>query len=235
VLKTDLKKVNRLLITRFGIPERNFKMPDPLSMLLGTILSQNTNDNNSFQAYKNLVNKFPKWDLILSAKDLEIEKAIRVAGLGNQKAKAIKNVVTYVFEKKGIVSLDYLREKKNEEILDELTSLDGVGVKTASCVLLFSLDRNVCPVDTHVHRTLNRIGLVKTSAPDKTFREIYQSLPDGIGHQIHTNLIKLGRMYCKPTNPVCKSCPLISICKFESKTNLKANPHEKNFMLLDHI
>ena len=75
-------------------------------------------------------------------------------------------------KERGEVSLEHLRKMKDEEILDELTKFPGIGVKTASCVLLFSLRRNVCPVDTHVHRTLNRIGIVKTSAPDKTFYSI---------------------------------------------------------------
>lgn len=235
MLKTELKKVNKLLINRFGVPERNSQLPDPLSMLLGTILSQNTNDKNSYQAYKNLIHKFPDWNMLLSARVSEIEKLIRVAGLGNQKAKAIKRVVTYLSKNKGEVNLDYLREKENGEILNELTSLEGVGLKTASCVLLFALERNICPVDTHVHRTLNRTGLVKTSTPDKTFAVISPNLPERIGHQIHTNLIKLGRTYCKPQKPVCKSCPLVKICKYEFKTDIEANPSAKDFMLLDQI
>lgn len=235
MLKTDLKKVNKLLIKRFGVPERNSQLPDPLSMLLGTILSQNTNDKNSYQAYKNLIKKFPDWKMILSVKISEIEKEIRVAGLGNQKARAIKRVVTYLSRSRGEVNLDYLREKENEEIINELTSLDGVGLKTASCVLLFSLERNICPVDTHVHRTLNRVGLVKTSTPDKTFTAINLNLPDGTGHQMHTNLIKLGRTYCKPQKPACKKCPLVKICKYELKTDIEANPTGNDFLLLDQI
>lgn len=235
MLKTELNKVNKLLINRFGIPERKFHMPDPLSMLLGTILSQNTNDKNSYQAYKNLISKYPDRNLLLSAKVSEIEKVIRIAGLGRQKAKTIKGVVKYLSKNRGEINLDYLRERENREIINELTSLDGVGLKTASCVLLFSLNRNVCPADTHVHRTLNRIGLVKTSTPDKTFTEINEKLPEGTGHQIHTNLIKLGRTYCRSQKPMCKSCPLEEICKYELKTDIEANPTGKDFMLLDQI
>jgi endonuclease-3 len=233
--RSDLTKLNTLLIRRFGIPKRNLEFPDPLSMLIGTILSQNTNDNNSFKAYNNLVMKYPTWDMLAGTKTQEIEKVIRVAGLGNQKAKAIKKVVKYLLNSRGEVSLDYLRDRDNQSVLEELVSLDGVGLKTASCVLLFSLDRNICPVDTHVHRTMNRIGLVKASAPDKTFMAINQVLPEGIGHQLHTNLIKLGRTYCKPSNPLCKSCPVEKICKYEKKTDKEGKIEEKNFMLLDNI
>ena len=124
----------------------------------------------------------------------------------------------------------------DEEILTELTSFKGIGVKTASCVLLFSLDRNVCPVDTHVHRTLNRIGLVKTKTPDKTFEKINGKLPEGVAHQFHTNLIKLGREICKPAKPNCSVCPLLRNCKFKHKNLTNVNTTNNNsFLLLDSI
>jgi endonuclease-3 len=124
----------------------------------------------------------------------------------------------------------------DEEILTELTSIKGIGVKTASCVLLFSLDRNICPVDTHVHRTLNRIGLVNTKTPDKTFEHIKDQLLDGVAHQFHTNLIKLGREICKPAKPSCSVCPLLKVCEFESK-NLESTSRVRTdgFLLLDSI
>ena len=124
----------------------------------------------------------------------------------------------------------------DEDILSDLTSIKGIGVKTASCVLLFSLDRNVCPVDTHVHRTLNRIGIVKTKSPDKTFESINKNLPSGIAHQFHTNLIKLGREICKPAKPLCSICPLKKECKFKHKNfENVASVNSKNFLLLDTI
>ena len=76
------------------------------------------------------------------------------------------------------------------------------------------MQRNVCPVDTHVHRTSNRIGLVETKTPDKTFTILNENLPDGIAHQFHTNLIKLGRQICKPAKPFCSVCPLLNVCQF---------------------
>jgi endonuclease-3 len=103
-------------------------------------------------------------------------------------------------------------------------------------VLLFSLDRNVCPVDTHVHRTLNRIGLIKTNSTDKTYLLINNEMPEGIAHQFHTNLIRLGREICKPANPNCAGCPLIKICEYENKNLLESTKSKKNdFMLLDSI
>ena len=120
--------------------------------------------------------------------------------------------------------------------MTELTSYNGVGVKTASCVLLFSLGRNICPVDTHVHRTLNRIGIVKTNNPEKTFYEILDKIPENTAHSFHTNLIRLGREICKPANPNCFICPVNKICKYDQK-NLTVTKQIKkiDFMLLDNL
>ncbi len=235
-MKKKIEKINQLLIEHFGIPAKAKELPTPLDTIIGTILSQNTNDKNSYQAYRNLKDKFKSWDELTKLSASQIEKFIKVAGLGKQKSKAIYELVQSLKKTQKNISLDHIKEKPNDEILDVLTSYKGVGVKTASCVLLFSLGRNVCPVDTHVHRTLNRIGLVNTNNPEKTFYAILNHIPEGIAHSFHTNLIRLGREICKPTNPDCSICPLIKICKYDQK-NLAANKKRRkiDFMLLDNL
>jgi len=235
-MQKRIKKINELLIGFFGIPRRNKKKPDPVDILIGTILSQNTNDKNSYQAYRNLKRKYSKWEEVAMLPPSKIEKIIKVAGLGKQKSKAIKNVLKGLMEKNGRISLKYLNGNDDETTINKLTEFDGVGVKTASCVLLFSMNRNVCPVDTHVHRTLNRIGLVNSSSPDKTFTELFGNIPEGAAHSFHTNLIRLGREICKPSNPNCEICPIRKICRYELK-NLKVNRINKknDFILLDNI
>jgi endonuclease-3 len=235
-LEQKIRKINSLLLKHFGNPDRPKKLPKPIDALIATILSQNTNDKNSYQAFSNLKNNFKTWGEVADAPRRKIEAAIKVAGLGKQKSAAIKNFFKQLKKKKSNLNLNYIKKLNDEEILDDLTSINGIGVKTASCVLLFSLDRNVCPVDTHVHRTLNRIGLVKTVSPEKTFFQIDGNLPEGTAHQFHTNLIKLGREVCKPTKPLCTICPLIKICTFDNK-NLaqKAKRKTDNFLLLDSI
>ena len=235
-LQKQIIKINKLLINHFGIPKKNEKPPDPLEMIIATILSQNTNDKNSYQAYKNLKNKFKSYEELADAKRASIEKEIKIAGLGKQKSEAIKNLLTDLKEKRKNLSLDFVIDMNNNEAVKELSSYKGVGVKTASCVLLFSLERDVCPVDTHVHRTLNRIGLVKTSSPDKTFFQINTKFPKGIAHSFHTNLIRLGREICKPKNPSCVNCPLLNMCSYEEKNMNKPKDQKSNsFMLLDNI
>lgn len=231
-----INKINKSLIDHFGIPKKAKKLPDPLDAIIGTILSQNTNDNNSYKAYRNLKDNFKNWDELVLLNPLQIEKYIKVAGLGKQKSKAIYNLLRSLKKNQKRLSLNHIKDQSDKNILDELTSYNGVGVKTASCVLLFSLDRNICPVDTHVHRTLNRIGLVDTNTPEKTFYALLNKLPEGVAHSFHTNLIKLGREFCKSQKPICSGCPLLKICKYEEK-NLEAINHSKknSFMLLDNL
>lgn len=228
--------VNALLLERFGIPPRNKKLPDPVDMLIATILSQNTNDNNSYKAFQNLRKRFKNWEEVAEAKRTSIEKEIKVAGLGLQKSKAIKEFLTEIKKKKGSITLNHLKTFDNIEAINELTGYNGVGVKTASCVLLFAMDRNICPVDTHVHRTVNRLGITNTKTPDKTFFALNENFPKYIAHQFHTNLIRLGREICKPKNPACGLCPLVKVCNFDQKNLDGKNIYkERSFMLLDNI
>lgn len=235
-MKKKILNIDQLLIEHFGVPPKSKKLPDPLDTIIGTILSQNTNDNNSYKAYRNLKDNFSNWEELAVLNSYQIEKYIKVAGLGKQKSKAIYELLQLLKKRHKKISLNHIKRKSDIQILEELTSYNGVGVKTASCVLLFSLDRNICPVDTHVHRTLNRIGIVNTKTPEKTFYEILNNFPDGAAHSFHTNLIRLGREYCKPLVPNCPACPLVKICRYENKTTNSVKGYKQNsFMLLDNL
>ena len=235
-LKRKITQINKLLLKKYGLPPRPAVPPDPVDLLIATILSQNTNDKNSYRAFKNLKEKHPSWNQIAELSLKAIEKLIKPAGLGKQKSVAIKSFLTGMLKEKGSISLKYLKDMDNDSVLIDLTSRKGIGIKTASCVLLFSMRRNVCPVDTHVHRTTNRLGIVSTNSPDKTFAAINSGMPENTAHSFHTNLIRLGREICKPAKPLCAVCPLLKICGYKDK-NLdgKTGHKENNFMLLDSI
>ncbi len=98
-MKKKIEKINKLLIRRFGIPPRPKKLPTPLDAIIGTILSQNTNDKNSYKAYKNLKDNFKNWDELSELKPTQIEKYIKVAGLGKQKSKAIYEILKSLKQK----------------------------------------------------------------------------------------------------------------------------------------
>ncbi len=235
-MNKKITQVNKLLVKKYGIPPRPENPPDPLEMLIATILSQNTNDKNSFKAYQNLKNNYKNWDQVASTALSQLEKSIKVAGLGKQKSKAIKDLLNSLLKEYGKITLNNVEEESNDFIISKLTGYKGVGVKTASCVLLFSLRRNVCPVDTHVHRTVNRIGIVEASTPDKTFYLLNSEFPKNIAHSFHTNLIRLGREICKPSQPQCFICPLQKICEYPDKNMAQSSAYKTNdFMLLDNI
>lgn len=235
-LTKKITKINSLLVQKFGIPRKNKKNPDSIDLLIATILSQNTNDKNSYKAFQNLKDNFKNWEEVEKLPASKIEKYIKIAGLGKQKSAAIKGFLKQLKLEKGKISLGHLNRKNNFEIIEDLTAYNGIGVKTASCVLLFAMGRNICPVDTHVHRTTNRIGLVDTKTPDKTFLILNEKLPEGIAHQFHTNLIRLGREICRPAKPICSTCPLIKICEYPNKNlNLVNKTVVNSFMLLDNV
>jgi endonuclease-3 len=231
-----IKIINKLLKQRFGLPHKAKELPKPIDMLIATILSQNTNDQNSYKAYQNLRKKYPDWDDANKARRTTIEKEIKIAGLGFQKSTAIKNLLNELKSKIGNFELEELNKLNDLESIEYLSSFKGIGVKTASCVLLFALGKNICPVDTHVHRTLNRIGIVDTKTPDKTFFQINQKFPPKIAHSFHTNLIRLGREICTPSGFTCSSCPVEKVCNFKDKNyEAKARSNARPFMLLDNV
>jgi len=235
-MQNKIKKVNNLLVKQFGIPPRKNELPDSVDMIIATILSQNTNDNNSYKAFQNLKEKYKTWEEILKVRRTTIEKEIRVAGLGFQKSTAIKNFIKEIYRERKEITLSHIETMDDNSAITELTKYKGIGVKTASCVLLFAEGRNICPVDTHVHRTVNRIGIVKGSTADKTFLELNQNFPEKIAHQFHTNLIRLGREVCTPKNPSCGICPVLNECDFKEKhLENKKMKKERKFMLLDSV
>lgn len=230
-IKTRLLKIEKQLDKCYGTPDR-VKKADPLDILVGTILSQNTNDDNSYKAFLKLKQAYDSWEKVAELTAGKIEKIIKTAGLGKQKSRAIKDLLNYLKKEKGEVTLSHHKLMSDEEIIEEMTAIPGIGLKTTSCLLLFGYGRNVCPVDTHVHRVMNKTGIVKTSSLDKTFKDIAQYVPDKRAYHLHTNLLKLGREFCRPTNPACNLCPIKKLCDYGMKHNSSGEKRINNRVLL---
>jgi endonuclease-3 len=213
--KDKLIKIHDAISKLFKIKKRG--KSNPLDILIATILSQNTNDLNSHRAFENLKRKFPDYESMMNADLSEIEEAIKIGGLAHQKAERIKTLLVELKERNGNFDLSFLKNLSVEDGLKFLTSFKGVGLKTAGCVLLFGFDKNVFPVDTHIHRILNRIGVVKTKTPDETFLKVKDLIPENLAYFLHTGLIKFGRLICKAREPLCGVCPVYKICEFENK------------------
>ena len=242
VLREKIYRVATLLEQLLGIPNLPRRPPHPLDMLIATVLSQHTNDRNSHRAYVRLRQKYPTWENVLDAPLQGISSAIRPGGMAQQKSMHIKKILSALRMRYGGLDLRFLKKKTDEEIFEILLSLDGVGVKTASCVLLFSLRRDVFPVDTHIHRICGRLGLApKYKTPEKTFAWMKGNIPDGKAYSFHTNLIRFGRKTCRATNPLCGACGLYKICLFQEKNKFRASMQTRtlaknyDFMLLDHV
>lgn len=224
-----------------GKPRQATRLPAPLDMLIATILSQNTNDKNSHRAYTNLRRRFPRWEDVANAPLRSLIAAIKVGGMAKQKSVRIQQTLRTIKNQYGRFDLSMLKRQSDDAIIDELTRLNGVGKKTAACVLLFSLGRDVFPVDTHVHRICNRLGLVATPTPEKTFDAMKHLVPKGRGYSFHTNLIRFGRKICRSANPACDICPLYDECVFEGKRRLTTavrrprSNADHDFMLLDNV
>lgn len=212
-MRDKLVLIDELLKDSFSQPQR--EKENPLDVLIRTILSQNTSDKNSHRAFANLKRKFPNWEDLIRAPEEEIEMEIRCGGLSQIKAARIKEALKRIKDKTDSLSLEFLEKLSVEEARNFLLSLPGVGNKTASCVLLFSFGKPVFPVDTHIHRIINRLGIFGNRLNPKKIEELVEAhLPPDRSLSLHLNLIRLGREICHSRNPECPKCPLKELCKF---------------------
>lgn len=187
----------------------------PLDQLILTLISQNTNWRNTSTAYNQLRRNFPTWEEVARAPLSELQKALRPGGLYRQKARYIKEILNIIKQKEGKLSLKRLREMDIHGILRYLLSLPGVGEKTARCVLLFSLNKSVLPVDTHIFRVSKRLGLIDYDLNIKQAQEkLSEIVPPGFYFDFHVKMILHGREFCKARNPLCKECFLKRMCDY---------------------
>ena len=184
-----------------------------LDELVATILSQNTSDSNSDAAFDELRRRFADWEAVRRAPVARIAKAIRGAGLSNLKAPRIKAILQEIHDKRGELSLDFLRSRPTDEALAYLRSFSGVGPKTAACVLLFACRKPVLPVDTHVHRVTRRLGLIRPrTGAAKAHEELARLVPSARVLEFHILLIRHGRTLCSARKPTCEECLLVDLC-----------------------
>lgn len=187
----------------------------PIAELILTVLSQSTNDRNRDVAYLALRERFASWEEIRDAPVDAVEEAIRPGGISKVKSARIKSILAAITETspERELSLDWLASRSVPDAQAYLTSLPGVGRKTAACVLLFALGMRDVPVDTHVSRVGTRLGLFRPAAP---FEEMHDELlaitPPGEELELHLNLLRHGRRTCHARRPACGDCALARMC-----------------------
>ena len=210
--KAKVRKITHLLERKYGIPRKK-RGADLLDILIQTILSQNTSDQNRDRAYQRLKARFPRWEDLLRAKMQSVIQAIRPGGLAAQKARRIFDILRWLKEREGKLTLLFLKKMGSEEIKTTLGVLKGIGPKTVHCLLLFGLGREAFPVDTHVLRVGRRLGFIpERISAEEAHRWMPPLIPKGKSLSLHLNLIRFGRSVCKAKKPECLGCFLADEC-----------------------
>jgi endonuclease-3 len=206
-------EVLRRLVAARPVLDRPGRLP-PVDELVCTILSQNTTDAARDRAFDSLRAAYPTWEAVAAAPVADVEDRIRVCGLANQKAPRIQGALRAIEERTGgPLELDFLRDMPVEEARAWLTSIDGIGVKTASIVLLFAFEKPALPVDTHVHRVAGRLGLIPAAMSAEKAHAALEALVDPDDYlAFHMALIRHGREVCRARRPACGACALADLC-----------------------
>lgn len=183
---------------------RTFEEMTPYEVLVRTILSQRTRDENTDKASESLFSVYHTMEEVADAPVEDIAELVRQAGFYNVKAARIKEVSNILLEEyEGIVP----------DTIDELVKLPGVGRKTANCVLVFGFQKDAIPVDVHVHRISNRLGLVHTKEPEETEDVLREILPQELWLPLNDLMVQFGQNICKPINPQHEECPFTDMCQ----------------------
>jgi endonuclease-3 len=214
--KPGMGQVLALLTAAYG--DRTWeKRLEPVDELVQTILSQNTSDINSRRAFRSLKEWFPSWSSAAGAAKQDMADAIRAGGLADVKADYIKNALQAISKLSPGFSLDFLADMEVRQAREWLVRLPGVGMKTASCVLLFSLGMPAFPVDTHVYRVGKRLRFIgeKMNADAAHLEMERLTRPRDI-YRCHVLIIEHGRKTCKAQRPRCGECCLSKLCPSRS-------------------
>ena len=182
----------------------------PFSILIGTILSARTKDESTTKVVKILFSKYKNSKELSNAKLKDVEKIIKSIGFYHVKAKRIIEVSKIINSKYG---------GKVPDELEKLVDLPGVGRKTANCVLVYAFDKPAIPVDIHVHRISNRLGLVKTKTPEETEFELMKKIPKKFWLEINDTFVMYGQNICKPISPMCDVCKIKKDCNYYNTKN----------------
>jgi len=177
----------------------------PFSILIGTILSARTKDESTTKVVKILFSKYKNSKELSNAKLKDVENIIKSIGFYHVKAKRIIEVSKIINSKYGGIVPDEL---------EKLVDLPGVGRKTANCVLVYAFDKPAIPVDIHVHRISNRLGLVKTKTPEETELELMKKIPKKFWLEINDTFVMYGQNICKPISPMCNVCKIKRDCNY---------------------
>src|SRR5579872_3400046 len=214
-LSAKALEVTRRLTTEYG--EVPFSSKDPMSMLVDILLSHRTRDEQTAEAWANLLKRFGSWEAVRDAPTQEVQDTIANVNFPEVKAPRIQTIMRQITEERGNLNLDFLCELPVEEASAWLDRFEGVGPKTIACVLLFSCQKPVLPVDVHVHRVSGRLGLIgKKVSADNAHNLLQALLPQDSRsiYNFHKALLRHGQRICVFERPRCNKCALTDLCDY---------------------
>ncbi|NPV08848.1 MAG: endonuclease III [Anaerolineae bacterium] len=210
----SIETIHRRLADEYGVPV-NREPSEPTEELVRTILSQNTNDTNRDRAFRRMRTQYRSWEDVARADTAALADTIRPGGLADLKAPRIQRALEEIRSRAGAYDLSFVCSMPTPEADRWLRALPGVGPKTAACVLLFSCQKPVMPVDTHVRRVSDRLGLIPPgTGADAAHAILTARVPAELIYPLHINLIRHGRLICRAGTPLCHRCVLRDLCAY---------------------
>jgi endonuclease III len=203
----------RLHLEAPGLPLGNKQDPyDELIYILLTVMTRSQpRIDRAYAGLSELVT--PRgWTALREVPAEQLEEVLKPLGFVNRRREQLREIARRVEEDHG-GTLDPLQDMSDERAMEYLLSLPGVGVKTAKCVLMYSLDRSVLPIDIHVLRVAKRLGLVAVDASwDAVDRQLEAEVPDELKFDVHVGFVIHGREICRSRDPDCETCVLSDLC-----------------------
>ncbi len=214
-LSAKALEVAHRLTEQYGVSSWSKK--DPMSMLVDILLSHRTKDAQTAAAYDSLLQRFGSWEAVRDAPTNEVQDAIANVNWPEVKAPRLQAIMRRITEERGELNLNFLCELPVEESAAWLNRLEGVGPKTTACVLLFTCQQPILPVDVHVHRVSGRLGLIgKKVTADNAHSLLQVLLPKDARtiYNFHKGLLRHGQRICVFERPQCSRCAITDLCDY---------------------
>jgi endonuclease III len=212
-----LERIASMLSAQYSLPRHGNKHR-AMDELVYILLSRQTNERNFVRAYRALKRRCRSWNQLLTMTERQLRSAISSAGFGRQRARELKRIARRLHADFGTASLKRLATLTDEAAEAYLTSLPGIGKKSARCILMYSMGRSLFPVDVHCFRILNRIGIIRRRGPVRNHEDsIQRIIPSSLRYTLHVTFVSLGRDVCHAVAPDCNRCCLRKECRFSQK------------------
>lgn len=227
-LMRNIDIINEIFEKLYGSPDHGNKS-NPMDELIYIHLSKKTNEKGYTKAYENLSEAFPEWKGLANADPAHVKQLISSAGLGDQRTKELLSNVKEINKHFNEENLSQIEKWPEMKIFEFLTGLKGIGPKSARCIMMCSLGKEVFPVDTHVHTICERMGFIETGLNHKIAqRELAEIFPKSYRYSLHVNMVAHGRKICKEQGkPLCDRCNLNKFCRYfrkKQKKSIKKGP-----------